>query len=574
MPGGLPLDADAVVTEISQYVEDNFKPIIETDVDGANPTPAKIDASRSAFGQRKLTRRIARTIFFGSAPTLRAAHKGIEQQHIWLGVTMPGDTVGNLGSALHLLSDQATYLFNDGARYWYDVHMSVNRMAREHADRLKDREEETWEEILRRLRTREASSRGTNTRVQVGPETSDEIPDNEPVVRLVIMHPQYQHSRSNESSGAMVFADKVLHNRGHAQRMNRNMVVFLAPDTKRYEELDQSVRDYLAWQSIASSEARIQELDLTAHQAAQARKKFKDADETVNLRISASYHWLLVPTQPQGRSLSIDVIKTDTAKERLAERASDKLHNADMLRTVHGARLIRMDLDQHLSSVWEQGHIQVGKLWEYYCQYVYLPRLAERSVLDGGIRAVFGELTWDYDGFAVADGYDEATGTYLHLSIPHQDTYPQITDHTLLVRPDRATAQRDAERAAQEAARAAAAAARGDRPSGEEAGEPGQTAPPVTVNAGTPATPEPAAARPRNTRYYGVAKLDPERFGRDINKLYQEVIQHLAAPEGVELEITLEINATRKDGFPDDKVRIVRENASTLKFKDSGFEDT
>jgi hypothetical protein len=31
------------------------------------------------------------------------------------------------------------------------------------------------------------------------------------------------------------------------------------------------------------------------------------------------------------------------------------------------------------------------------------------------------------------------------------------------------------------------------------------------------------------------------------------VIQHLAASEGVELEITVEISASKKDGFPDDR---------------------
>ena len=79
--------------------------------------------------------------------------------------------------------------------------------------------------------------------------------------------------------------------------------------------------------------------------------------------------------------------------------------------------------------------------------------------------------------------------------------------------------------------------------------------------------------RPRNTRFYGTVRLDPERFGRDINRLYQEVIQHLAAPEGVDLEITVEISAPKKDGYPDDKARIVTENARTLKFDPYSFED-
>ena len=299
-------------------------------------------------------------------------------------------------------------------------------------------------------------------RVQIGPDRSAEIAD-EPAVRLVILHPQFRHTRGDSASPASVFASSALTGRGNAQRMNRNMIVFLAPDAKRYEELDEAVRKYLAWKDIAVSEDRIRELDLSAQQAAQARKRLKDADETVDLRISTAYHWLLVPVQPAGQPVSLDEIKTDTAKDRLAERASDKLRSADMLRSVQGPQNIRLNLDEFLSTVWSGGHIAVGKLWEYYCQYAYLPRLAERSVLDHGVLAVFEQMVWDHDGFAVASGYDEATGKYVGLAIPQENVPPQITDSTLLVRPDRAIAQREQERAEQEAARAAARRSSGCR---------------------------------------------------------------------------------------------------------------
>ena len=78
---------------------------------------------------------------------------------------------------------------------------------------------------------------------------------------------------------------------------------------------------------------------------------------------------------------------------------------------------------------------------------------------------------------------------------------------------------------------------------------------------------------PKNVRFYGTVSLDPERYTRDFGRLYQEVIQHLAAPDDVDLKITVEIEAVKKDGFPDDKARIVSENARTLKFDQSGFED-
>ena len=91
------------------------------------------------------------------------------------------------------------------------------------------------------------------------------------------------------------------------------MVVFLAADAKRYEELDDAVRQYLAWRELAGTEDRIRELELPPQQAAQARKRLKDADETVNLRISASYQWLLVPVQTTSSPLRIDELKADTA---------------------------------------------------------------------------------------------------------------------------------------------------------------------------------------------------------------------------------------------------------------------
>ena len=302
--------------------------------------------------------------------------------------------------------------------------------------------------------------------------------------------------------------------------------------------------------------------------------------------------------QRTSSPLRIDELKADTNRDRLAERASERLKNADMLRIVQSPQNIRLNLDQHLSSVWSSGHIAVGKLWEYYCQYPYLPRLADRPVLENGILAVFNQAIWDQDGFAVASGYDEPSGQYLGLRIPDEDLPPQISDTTLLVRPDRAIAQRERERAAQEAARAAAAAAAaaaaGTGTAGTVSGGTGtdvgtsagpsggvlvpgsgsMPGPFTTSGSTTPASSGPAAPPvPRNTRFFGTVRLDPERYGRDINRLYQEVIQHLAAPEGVDLEITVEITASKRDGFPDDKTRIVSENARTLKFDQFGFED-
>jgi len=76
-----------------------------------------------------------------------------------------------------------------------------------------------------------------------------------------------------------------------------------------------------------------------------------------------------------------------------------------------------------------------------------------------------------------------------------------------------------------------------------------------------------------NTRYFGVFRVDPERYARDLTRVSQEVLQQLAAVDGTQLDVTIEVHAKTPDGFPDDKVRVVLENARTLKFEQSSFED-
>ena len=199
-----------------------------------------------------------------------------------------------------------------------------------------------------------------------------------------------------------------------------------------------------------------------------------------------------------------------------------------------------------------------------------LPAAAARApCLDDGILGVASELTWDAEAFAVATGYDEPTGRFLGLAIPHQDVIGQVTDQTLLVRPDLALAQRDREIAERAAAATGTTGTRtGTAPAATALGTAGDIR-----RRHTRLPPDQSPHGPKNTRFFGVATISPERYARDLTRLSQEIIQHLAAPDGVDLEIRVEISARKPDGYPDDKVRNVTENARTLKFETYGFED-
>jgi predicted AAA+ superfamily ATPase len=547
MPGSLPLDVPRVLSEITQYLPDSWKPIVDADIDGASSTPVQIDSERVLFGQRALTRRLARTIFIGAAPTLKSNHIGTEKPRIWLGVAIPGDTVGNFGSALDLLSQRATYLYADGHRYWFDTQASVTRTATDYADRLRDRPEEVWLEIVSRLRSTESKNRGTFTGVHIAPDSSADIPDDD-TARLVIIHPSHTHAKNSNDSSAMKFARESIERRGSAQRINKNMLVYLAPDAKRLEELMEAVRDLLAWRNIAS---RIEEMNLSPQQAKQATTRRDQAIDGVASRLSQTFIWVIVPEQTDpSKPIDWTVEKADGQETALAVRTSERLIRSGLLTSIASPRMIRMDLDTKLAKAWESGHIQVGQLWNFYCSYPYLTRLKNRDVLAEAISESLNQILFDDEGFALAEGIDDSSGLYQGLILPGPDSrWGIITDQTLLVKPRNARAQTPSQT---------------DLVQDETAGKE-NPASEITIPIDTKKT-------LLNTRFFGVYSVDPERYSRDLNKLSQEILQHLSSIDGISLDISVEIHASVDVGFSSEKIRLILENARSLKFKNSAFE--
>ena len=186
-----------------------------------------------------------------------------------------------------------------------------------------------------------------------------------------------------------------------------------------------------------------------------------------------------------------------------------------------------------------------------------MPRLRDRSVLDAGLAGA--QLLWEQEGFALADGFDEGSGRYRGLVLPTDAVGKAIVDSTLIVRPELAKAQRAAE-----LTEAPADGAHSDA-SGSDSGTDLRTEP----RSGSDGE---AAEAPRMRRYFGTKRLQSDRHASDFKKLLDEVLGPLAATPGVDLTVTVEIEAASADGFDDAKIRTVSENATTLKFEQSGFE--
>jgi predicted AAA+ superfamily ATPase len=551
LPSNIPIDDPRVQFELTRYLSDNWVPVIEKDVDGPSALPLRLDGEVPNLGKYAACRRVARTIYLGSAPTATAANLGIEDRRVKLGCVMPGESPAVFGDALRRLSSAATFLYHDGARYWYSTQPTVTKLAEDRAEQLKRDPDKVVQELDGRLRT-DLRKTGDFNRVHPLPQSGQDVPDDLDA-RLVVLGLDHPYSKQ-PGNAAEVTAKAILETRGNIPRLFRNTLVFLAVDQTRLQDLDEAVRRYLAWDAILAEK---ETLNLDPHQVKQAETQQKSADGAVTARLPEAYQWLLVPVQssPQA-SIEWQSFRL-SGQDSLAVRASKKLRNDELLVTALAGTRLRMELDR--VPLWRGNHVAIKQLVEDFARYLYLPRLTDPSVLVGAVRDGLGLLLWNQDSFAYADSFDESAGRYRGLRCGQQVPIAS-SDTGLLVRPEVALQQQEAE----------------TRPVPDPTGKAGtatgswQTGGGVGTGKSEAATPK---GIPAPKRFHGSVTLDPTRVGRDAGRIGDEVIAHLVGLMGSEVKVTLEIDAEIPNGTPDNVVRTVTENSRTLKFTSQGFEE-
>ncbi|MBN2299509.1 MAG: DUF499 domain-containing protein [Deltaproteobacteria bacterium] len=550
MPSTVPMDDSGVQSELTRYLGDSWRPVIEKDVDGPEALSLKIDRELPNIGRYSAARRVARSIYIGSAPLEKAAHKGIDERRIKLGCAQPGENVATFGDALRRLTDRATHLYLDGKTYWFSTQPSVTRLAEERATQFE--EHVIWDELKTRIRA--DRQRGDFSAVHAVPDSSGDVPD-EMETRLVILGPESYHMNNKaQDTPAQRSAQDILNNRGNSPRIYRNMLVFLAPDKARLDELEQAIRIHRAWKSICDDK---EALNLDMNQSKQGQTKCTQTDGVVNTRIRETFIWLLVPDQPDPQRKMQWQQARITGQDTLAVKASKKLLHDENLFAEYSAIRIRFELDRFLWT--ESNHIGIRKLWEYFATYLYLPRLRNSTVLINAIQDGVEKITWE-ENFAYATAYDLESNRYSGL-VAGSMTSIIMDTQSVLVKPEAAKRQMQMDEDRRRAEQEKTSGEKGETRPPSEGGEEGDVQPPI------PKT----HALPR--RFFGTVSLDALRLSRDAGNIADEVVQHFCALVGCDVEVTLEIHARIPDGASDNLVRTVTENCNTLRFSNYGFEE-
>lgn len=548
MPGHVPLGDDKVRVNVLEPLEPQYAAVIDREVAGDLSRPAAIEARSPNLASKRAATRAATALFMATAPH-GARNPGVEMARLRLGCAVPGDQPSLFGDAIRRMQESSAFLYAEGDRYWFSTQVTLNQEADNRGQALT--EDVLDDEITRMLRA-EAEVRVMGGWHRVYADADNTIEDAHETA-LVLLRPAALHAaRAEGATAAMGEAADILERRGSGQRQYRNRLVFLAPDLTAITDLRANVRRKLAWKSIVDDAAG--SLQLTPIQATDAANKHGEARAAADRALRNCWKHLLWPVTPDDPN-SVDAARGFTitgvtlanrANAPLPQAAWDKARPDGVVADKLGPAILAADLKK----VWAEGdqHLSIRRLRDWYAQYPYMTRLRDSVVLADAIQALVGQIGSAY-GYATGPLVENG---YSGLSLDKPVAVSLDSDAVLVTR-DAAAAQLDRASYTSTTAPAGPAAPGDGQPEGGSAPAPG--APPSVP-----------------TRFHATIELDSTRPGPMVSQIAQSILVELARGAGSKVRLRLDIEGEAPDGYADDVVSVVTDNAATLRIEGVAFE--
>ncbi|PJK14600.1 hypothetical protein CO613_05135 [Lysobacteraceae bacterium NML07-0707] len=562
LPGSFPLmDADTR-NELIYYLPPGWDPVIERDVDGERSETWEIEDKDTRFGSVQACRRVARSIFMGSAPsTSQQGVRGLELERIMLAATQPGQQPSVFKDALRRLSERLHYLNVADNRFWLDTRPNLRREMEERKRRFSN-QEDVFPLIRERIQRSFASGVFGGTHVFT---SSSDVPDDW-ALRLVVLPPDAAFSRTG-SNRSHEQAAEILKKRGEQPRFKQNRLLFVAADDSNISRLQDQVRSYLAWRSIMA-DYKDGRIVLDNLMAKQAQASLDQADEALRRMVRETYKWLLAPMQEArpGKGLS-EVIWEHFALNPGAANWSQEIERVlkenELLISewapIHLARILK-------DWFWKEDEPDTSALnvWQQSCQQLYLPRLKDSFVFQSTLAAA--AQSREFLGLAQGKAQDESELRYIGFSYG-KTTSPILDTSLLLIHPQAASNYADALLASEQEA-----STRSAHDSAQATEDKAHTSAPHTASLDTTQT-KPQSYQRNKKQFYASIDLDPIQAKRQFADVVDEVIQQFTQQHGVKVSIAIEIRAEASSGFTDNLQRAVKENCNVLKFKNAEFDE-
>ena len=575
MPGSLPLYDSSARNELTYYLPAGWDPVLEKDIDGDRAETTELESKEPRFGALNAARRVARTIFLGSAPAsvaTKPGNRGLNRARILLGCIQPGQSASTYADALSRLADRLHYLNSSGDKaqdttlFWFDTRANLRREMEERKQRFDEQSDvrKKLDAVLKKLTVGVTFFDGVHVFTPHADVTDDSA------LRLVVLGPEYFYSREEPRPASDAIVEYGRSN-GAKPRYRGNRLIFLAPDHGALTRLRDAARVALAWGSIVE-DVKEGRLNIDQLQKRQAEKEQQTAEDVLPRAARECYRWLLCQVQhtPTDPRPTTEAFLLSTSGASLGGEIERVCLDNELVITTWSPIHLRTKLK---AIYWKADKPAIGALafWEDTLRYLYLPRLRHRNVLEqailkgAGSRDFFGTAYGQHDGDF--DGFRFGDATI------------QVDDTLLLIAPEAAQVYETAQVAARTAAHAAAQAA---------AAQEGQTTTPTPSDGfvyrpASPATPIHDGATPIAPviggtplplahTFIGTADVKAATAKMRLVQIAEEIISLLASDPKATVHVRIEISADFTEGVSDHLKRAVSENATSLGFINKTWE--
>ena len=148
LPGSLPLYDGGTRNDLLYYLAPGWDAVLEK-ISTVSEPDYRAGKKEPRFGAINAARRVARAIFFGSAPAASGIKKGIrglDRARVLLGCFQPGQSSSTFSDALNRLADRLHYLNSSGdkaqdtTRFWFDTCANLRREMEDRKGRFDENE--------------------------------------------------------------------------------------------------------------------------------------------------------------------------------------------------------------------------------------------------------------------------------------------------------------------------------------------------------------------------------------------------------------------------------------------------
>ena len=363
-----------------------------------------------------------------------------------------------------------------------------------------------------------------------------DVPD-DMTARLVVLSPK-------NSFDALSAVRDILDNRGTTPRQWKNMLVFIAADGQKIDDMKDDVREYKAWSEVV---AEADSLRLDVVQLKEAKIALEAAKKLFTVRLSQAYRYLIYPESDDNANLKLPlhVEEIDCMGEENLSVAAKYFTSNELLASALGGDVLRRQLDTR-NFIWNCDAVKVKLLWEYFAKYYYMPRLLnEKVLLDAVKRAVKAKI------FALAT--DVQDGEYFNLQFG-DDFDGKVKPENYLVK----------------AAVAQKIFGEDDTPEVvTEVENVDEVAPVEQTAEPTPVT----EAEPLPTKFRMDAKLDKLRLTKNLNSCARDVLAPLLNLPNVKANIRLVVELSIPEGVPTETKKLVEDLCDDKHISDFTFDD-